>query len=126
MTMIPDCRNDEDYNTDNLLDKDKEFVRGFDYCVGESVDNFFNNLDVYFDDDSHITHMLNEELPNSLKGEEEIEFTSGEKETRKINTYADLFRSKLLDWLEKERDELITSMIDAMGDLDGQGKEDNR
>lgn len=32
MTYIPDCRTDEVYNESNLNDRDKEFVKGFDFC----------------------------------------------------------------------------------------------
>lgn len=48
--------------------------------------------------------------------EYEYMFGDGTTEKRKIKTYADLIRSKILDWIEMERDQLITSMIDAMGD----------
>ena len=114
MSYIPDCRTDSFYNADNLSENDKQFVNGFDYCVENAADNFFDNLDVYFGDDSHIMHVLNEELPDYLKTEYEMEFAfrDGEKETREVKTYADLLRAKLLDYIEMERDELITSMID--------------
>ncbi len=114
--MIPDCRNDEYYNEDFLDNTNKEFLSGYDWCAEEVVDNFFNNLDVYFDDDSYVSHLLNEPLPAGLKDEEEISWTFGDRpvETRKIETYGDLLRSKLQDWIESERDELITSMIDGM------------
>jgi hypothetical protein len=114
MSYIPDCRTDSFYNADNLSENDKQFVNGFDYCVENAADNFFDNLDVYFGDDSHIMHVLNEELPDYLKTEYEMEFAfrDGEAETREVKTYADLLRAKLLDHIEMERDELITSMID--------------
>lgn len=96
MSYIPDCRNDENYNQKYLNDKDREFVRGYDWCTEEVVDNFFNNMDVYFDEDSHLLHLLNEKLPEHLKDEEEIEWTFGRETTvRKIDTYADLFRAAL-------------------------------
>ena len=36
MTYIPDCRTDEVYNESNLNDRDKEFVKGFDFCAETS------------------------------------------------------------------------------------------
>ena len=119
MSMFPDCRKDDYYNQDFLDGQDREFVKGYDWCTEEVVDNFFNNLDVYFDSDSHMQHMLDEKLPDDMKSEEEVEFTFGGRgsEVRKIKTYGDLLRSKLLDWIKSERDELITSMIDNMDEV---------
>lgn len=118
MSYIPDCRNDENYNEKYLNNFDKEFVRGYDWCVEMSVDNFFDNLDIYFEDDSHIMHLLNEELPENMREEYEIERTFADEnarvEKRDVKTYVDLLRSKILDYIEMERDELITSMIDNM------------
>ena len=118
MSYIPDCRNDENYNEKYLNNFDKEFVRGYDWCVEMSVDNFFDNLDIYFGDDSHIMHLLNEELPENMREEYEIERTFADEndrvEKRDVKTYVDLLRSKILDYIEIERDELITSMIDNM------------
>lgn len=121
MSYIPDCRSDETYNQKYLGKLDKEFVRGFDWCAENAVDNLFNNLDVYFDDDSYIMHSLSKELPESLKEEYEFVYTfpfrmgdTEKTEKRQVRTYGDLFRSKLLDWMESERDQLITSMIDNM------------
>lgn len=118
MSYIPDCRNDENYNEKYLNNFNKEFVRGYDWCVEMSVDNFFDNLDIYFEDDSHIMHLLNEELPENMREEYEIERTFADEnyrvEKRDVKTYVDLLRSKILDYIEMERDELITSMIDNM------------
>lgn len=114
--MFPDCRNDEDYNEDFLNGVDKEFIAGYDWCTEEVVDNFFDNLDVYFSDDSNIMKALNEKLPEVMQSEEEIEWTFGDRqaEIRKIETYGDILRSYLHDWIESHRDELITSMIENM------------
>lgn len=118
MSIIPDCRSDEYYNQKYLHDCDKEFVRGYDWCTEEVVDNFFNNLEVYFEEDSFIMHMLNEEIPEYEHEEYDAEYTfnNREDEHRIVKTYWDKIRSKMLEWIESERDELITSMIDAMGD----------
>lgn len=106
---VPNARTDANYNQKYLNEKDKEFLNGFDWCVKTAVDNFFNNLDVHFSEDSHIMHMLNEELPAKF-------LIVGEDEESEIKTYLDLIRARLLDWIEKKRDELIMSMIDNMSE----------
>ena len=123
MTYIPDCRKDETYNFDNLVKDSQTYVRGYDHCAENVVDSFFDNLDVYFDDDSYIMHMLNEKLPESLQDDyewDEADIDTGKEvsEKRKVETYADLLRSKLLDWIEDERDTLITALIDSQDDTE--------
>lgn len=116
---FPNCREDEYYNEDFLDGTDKEFIKGFDWATEMAVDNFFdNNFDggMPVEEDGELSTILNKELPDYLKEKYEMEFTFGDREpeTREIKTYADLLRSKILDWIEMERDELITSMIDNM------------
>lgn len=115
--FIPDCRTDEYYNVDKLNEKDKAEIAGYDWCAEEVVDNFFDNLDVYFDDDSVLMEALTKEVPASLQTEYEMEDSfNGQKETRVVKTYADLLRMSILDHIERNRDEVIVSMIDnAMG-----------
>ena len=127
MSYIPNCRTDENYNQKFLTGADKEFVRGFDWCVETAVDNFFDNE--MFDlaqSDSYLGHILNENVPDELQEEytqEHVFLYNGEDEQRKITTYADLIRYKLLYWIEMERNELITSMIDSIYAANG-GKTD--
>lgn len=120
MSYIPNCRTDEIYNEKNLNNRDKEHLLGFDWCTEMAVDNFFNNLDVYFDSDSYLMHLLNERLPKDMQEEYEMEYTyaddENKSEMRKTETYADMLRFKILDWIEMERNELITSMIDNASD----------
>ena len=112
--MFPDCRNDENYNEDFLNSKDKEFVRGFDWAAEMAADNLFDNLDSVIEDD-YILRRLNEKLPDVDQTEYEFTSTFNETdETRTIKTVADYLRYKLLEYIEMERDELITSMIDNM------------
>ena len=118
--LFPNCRDDEYYNQDFLNGQDSEFVRGFDWAVEMAVDNFFDN-DMYelADNDSYLGHILNKKLPEDLREEYDMEFSfpcdsPKEDEHRVVETYADLIRYKLLEWIEMERDELITSMIDHM------------
>ena len=110
---IPDCRTDEVYNVDNLNEKNKAEVDGYDWCAEASVDNFFDNLDVYFDDDSVMMDFLEKEIPESMQGEYKMEYVSGNEETRIVKTYADLLRMHLLEHIERGRDEMIVSMIDS-------------
>ena len=42
MSYIPNCREDENYNQKYLTGDDKEFVRGYDWCTEQAVDNFSN------------------------------------------------------------------------------------
>lgn len=118
MSYIPDCRNDEYYNQKYLNKKDAEFVRGFDWCAENAMDNFFDNMEQFFSDDSYVMHILTEEIP-----EDEHEkyawinsFNGNVEEIRIIKTYLDAIRGHLIDWVEASRDELITSMIDSMDD----------
>lgn len=116
MSRIPDCRTDEYYNERYLGGDDRSFVHGFDWCVERAVDNFFDNLDFgLLGPDSHLLHMLSEELPEKMRDSYEWEsFYEGQKETREVRTYADYLRSLALEWIEHQRDEVITSMIDEM------------
>lgn len=115
MSGIPECRTDEYYNQKYLNETDKEFLRGFDWCTEMAADNFFDNMFDFFGSDSYFEHILSEKLPEEMQDEYDYEMSyNGTTEHRKIKTYADLLRAKLLDWIEYERDELIVSMIDGM------------
>lgn len=115
MSYIPDCRKDEYYNQKYLNEKDSEFIRGFDWCAEMAMDNFFNNIDDFFERDSYIMHILNEEIPETDHEEYVMESSfDGTEEKRTIKTYLDKIRAYLIDWVEGERDQLITSMIDDM------------
>ena len=112
MTYIPDCRTDENYNFDKLTPENKEYVKGFDHCVDEAVKSFFYNLDVYYDDDSYFMHFFSERLPDEvLSGFAPKEMLREDQEP--VVTYGDLFKNHLLHWIESERDELITGLIDG-------------
>ena len=122
MSFIPNCREDEYYNQKYLTGEDKEFIRGYDWCTEMVVDNFFDN---FFDvDNDFIRHYLSQKVPDYLKKEYDMIFSfhpyaeNGEehRETRKIETYEDILRYKMLEWIERRRDEMITSMIDDMCD----------
>lgn len=115
MSYIPDCRRDEYYNQKYLNEKDAEFVRGFDWCAENAMDVFFDNIEEFFGIDSYIMHILKEEIPED-EHEEYIQINSFDEheEKRTVKTYLDAIRAHLIDWVESNRDELITSMIDGM------------
>ena len=107
MTYIPNCRAEGPYSQENLNAENKRMIDGFDHCVENAVETFFYNTDVYFDDDSHLMHVLKEKLPEDLAEEDEV------------TTYLDLLKTKLLEWIESQRDELITALIDGQGEDEG-------
>lgn len=118
MSYIPNCREDNSYNEKYLNDKDKEFLGGYDWATEMAVDNFFdNNYLKYFSDDSYLSHILTQPVPKYLREQYLMEFAFGDKkpEHRTVETYADLLRMQILECLEVTRNELITSMLDAMG-----------
>lgn len=91
MTYIPDCRSDEYYNQKYLDADDGKFLAGYDWAVDQAI-NLFDNLEVF------------PEAEELLEDNDAV-IREGKKETMK---------EALKDWLEMERDELITSMIDNM------------
>jgi len=115
MSTFPDCRNDDYYNEDFLVRKDSDFVQGFDWAA-EAVDNLFNNLETMTDESDHLEKFLTEPIPEHMQEDYTMEFKFPEpkKEERKVKTYGDYIRYKILCWLESERNELITSAIDGM------------
>lgn len=118
MTYIPDCRADEFYNFDNLTKEDKNIIKfGYDWNTEMVIESFFSNIGDWYGDLGELEFVLDKELPERLKTEYEYvcEFEN-ESETRKVETYLDLFRMYLLNWIEGERDMLITSIIDGYSD----------
>lgn len=120
MSYIPNCREDENYNQKYLTGDDKEFVRGYDWCTEKVVDNFFDNFDSV--DSDYLATYLEREVPDYMQVEYQMEdsfphpgYEAG-LESRRVKTYLDYIRYKLLLWVENSRDELITSMIDSMSD----------
>ena len=119
MSYIPDCREDEVYNEKYLVDRDKQFVDGYDWCLECAVDSFWDNLGVYFGGDSAVRFFLDQKLPEDMRDEYEVEWkyfgADGDTASvRKVETIGDLLRSNMLDWVERHRNELITGMIDNM------------
>lgn len=114
MSYIPDCRRDEYYNQKYLTEKDAEFIRGFDWCAENAMDVFFDNIKDFFGTDSFLMHILSQEIPED-EHDEYIQITfNGHEEKRTVKTYLDAIRAHLIDYVESNRDDLITSMIDNM------------
>lgn len=94
MSMIPDCRKDEDYNINILPDKDREFIHGFDYFM-EMLPHIFEDLESFsYVDDLKISAFL-------------LKIAASEKKKKALE---DIIK----DFYECERNELITTMIDSM------------
>lgn len=88
--MFPDCRQDEYYNYDFLNDIGKSIIDGFDGCA-QSICIAFDNMDDFNGDELNVK-------PSD------------------IEAVAGALREWLAAWLESERDELITGLIDDMDD----------
>ena len=113
--LIPDCRNDIHYNEDFLNKDDKQYIAGFDSCTDAmeiaiaaiETANFY--LDELFEDDSEtLASVLEKELTVDVKKRISDEYGT------ECETYADVLLCELFQYIEMERDELITSMIDGM------------
>lgn len=118
MSYIPDCRTNNAYNQKYLNEKCNAEITGYDWCAEEVVDTFFDNLDTYIDED--LLKVLESELPEENREEYEwsSSFGNTEPEKRTVRTLADLIRSKIQEYIESERDELIVSMIDDMDEAE--------
>ena len=97
MSYIPDCRTDEYYNQRYLNKEDAECVMGYDSCA-EDASTFFDNLDMY-----------REEIDEANDGDIELVHYL-ERHPQIIEILKECF----VDYLEMNRDEMITSMIDSM------------
>ena len=85
-----------------LNDEDAEFVAGFDWAITIVARLFFDNLDIYEGGTPDIgVEDINLSLPEYF-----------EKHPDKLN----VFRSCLFDYAEAERNELVVSMLDDMGE----------
>lgn len=106
MTMFAEGRNDDFYNEDFVKTADKKFLNGFDWATNE-IENMFENLEVYEDD-------LRYDKNNPDEDDKEGCYchTIGLYEILEINK--GIITSIIADWLERERDMLIASMVDSL------------
>ena len=114
--MVADCRHDENYNEDFLSDKDKRFLSGFDACIEDAIESFFDNDMGGLSSDSVLGYVTNLPVPEKMKVRYEMEYTTSDRqsEERVTENFADYIRLMLLEWIESKRNEFITSMIDNM------------
>jgi hypothetical protein len=115
--------------------EDKEFLRGFDYAVTMCLCNWFDNLDVCDEELERIGIVVDDidvdVVNGAYEGLENIylnnmddrankcleEYSDEELEKMNKSTLAMLtIKSIVLDYIERERDMLVTSMIDDMDD----------
>lgn len=103
MTHIPDCRTDDTYNQKYLNKEDKDFIRGFDYTVSV-FEVFLDNLDTYIHNDIF-------DDPYDEKKENKAKIFI----LKLINSdfQKEVLKRIFNDWMEMDRDEFITSMIDS-------------
>lgn len=98
----------ETYEEDNpyyvgLLNKqDKEYLNGFNYATGEILCSFFDNLDCYVD------NLADGEKESDLKPIIQLLSDNPKK--------AEVIKKCLLDWIEREKNELVVTMIESMGE----------
>lgn len=105
--IFPDCRKDENYNEDFLNEMDREFVRGMDFALEQVKNLLENNLDVYEEEMDYV--------PDEDEIVEEDEIYSKSCELYELMTdNAEFIANIVDDWMEMERDEMITSMIENM------------
>ena len=112
---IPNARTDKYYNQKYLRKEDERFLRGYDFATEVVLESLFHNLD--FIESDYIEKFFNEPLPESMQGERYLCIDSFQEEPtmeeRPIRTYGEYIYAKVLEWIELDRDELVTSMIDG-------------
>lgn len=96
--LIPDCRLDDYYNYEFLNADDMTFVNGFDWCVDNAVELAFSNIE--------------DIMPDIIK-----KFDVRPSDAEKAVSY---IKNWLLHYIESQRDDLITGLVDGMGDEDYQ------
>lgn len=109
MSIIPDCRSNEAYNQKYLNDTNAEFVAGYDWARIFAVENFFDNIDIYVDQLENMEAETEEEqaLLDYLEKHQEAADNA-------MSALLDTIKECICDYIERQRDELITSMIDNM------------
>ena len=114
--IIPDCRSDIHYNEDFLNKDDKQYIAGFDQCTDTmdsaieviKTDGFITLEDEFEGISETLATVLGKELPADVKKK------LSENYIEEFETYADVLKYELFQYIELERNEQITSMIDGM------------
>lgn len=109
MSIIPDCRVDENYNADFLNEKDSEFISGYDYALTQILNLIQNNLEVYQNE-------LTEISPYKDGCPEDEIYASRRDLFDIVEENKGLISNIISDWHERERDTIITSFIENMSE----------
>lgn len=106
MSLIPDVRNDDTYNDQFLDEKDENFVAGYDTAFEEIITLFADNLSTYEGE-------LTELCPEGYTPESDEAFSKREDLYSIVEDNKEILCAIIKDWLEAQRDEIVTSMIDS-------------
>lgn len=107
--IFPSCREDKDYNEGYVSKIDAEWLKGFDYAL-ECIQNLIeNNLDNFEDE-------LTEVAEEGIEVPKDEVYSTREDLYEILDENKELLSSIIAHWHERERDEMITSMIDHMDD----------
>ena len=109
MSIIPDCRQDEYYNEKYLNENDAQFVAGFDWARIFAVNNFFDNIEIYDLEDMEAETEEEQALLDYMEEHREAAEAAAKIFIKNI-------KEAIMEHIESERDELITSMIENMND----------
>ncbi len=111
-----------------LQGRDKEFVTGFDFNTGEALNNLFDNLEVYEEELMSLGINVNDidtEIVNGSYDEDDEfrpckwynEYSHRDLCSMNKATRLMLFIKYMInDYVEMERDNLITSLIESMSE----------
>ena len=112
-----------------LLDgADKEFLQGFDYNTSNVVNNLFDNINIYATEFESVGLDVEDIDTEIIEGTDPFNEVQSEKECKLLDDYSDdeiktmsdatkvclLMKSILNHYIEMNRDELVTSMIENM------------
>lgn len=114
MSFIPDTRNDDYYNEDFLDKISKSCLVGYDFALDQIINLIGGNLDIYSDD-------LNELCPEDHEIEEDEAYSKRDDLYEILEDNKEIICAIIKDWMERNRDELVTSMIDGMDDEEYEG-----
>lgn len=107
MSLFPDCRNDDYYNTDFLDAEDTKFVQGFDYALSIICDLFRNNLSLFEKE-------LSEVVEDGVVISSDEVFSTRIDLPDVLKENAELICAMLENYHEAERNTIITQFIDYM------------
>ena len=118
---------DEGYDEKYLNEEDKAKLRWFDWCLEMGVENFFDNIEDIFPEDSFLGKILSMEVPVDKRSVWRYESSwykeddgSAQLIDHEVVTYADLLRMVCFEHIDSERESLVTSLINGMDEKDYQ------